>query len=168
MTLRDVATRDVLHELPEDRPADETVSGPEPVETTPELSTAVQDMLDEHYMAWLDMRLPALGGRTPREACRTASGRQKVAMLIRTMPDPGGPAPVRVPREAMLRELGLDGAAGPGSSKSQPSAPRPAAAGPLAAEPPSDPLPPRKAGRNEPCPCGSGKKYKKCCGRTAP
>ena len=21
------------------------------------------------------------------------------------------------------------------------------------------------AGRNEPCPCGSGKKYKKCCGR---
>jgi preprotein translocase subunit SecA len=22
----------------------------------------------------------------------------------------------------------------------------------------------RKVGRNEPCPCGSGKKYKKCCG----
>jgi hypothetical protein len=22
-------------------------------------------------------------------------------------------------------------------------------------------------GRNDPCPCGSGKKYKKCCGRTA-
>ena len=25
----------------------------------------------------------------------------------------------------------------------------------------------RKVGRNDPCPCGSGKKYKKCCGRTA-
>ncbi|MBN3038608.1 MAG: preprotein translocase subunit SecA [Candidatus Omnitrophica bacterium] len=25
----------------------------------------------------------------------------------------------------------------------------------------------RKIGRNEPCPCGSGKKYKKCCGREA-
>jgi len=25
----------------------------------------------------------------------------------------------------------------------------------------------RKVGRNEPCPCGSGKKYKKCCGRAA-
>ncbi len=24
----------------------------------------------------------------------------------------------------------------------------------------------KKIGRNEPCPCGSGKKYKKCCGRT--
>jgi preprotein translocase subunit SecA len=22
-----------------------------------------------------------------------------------------------------------------------------------------------KVGRNDPCPCGSGKKYKKCCGR---
>jgi preprotein translocase subunit SecA len=23
----------------------------------------------------------------------------------------------------------------------------------------------QKVGRNEPCPCGSGKKFKKCCGR---
>jgi hypothetical protein len=31
-----------------------------------------------------------------------------------------------------------------------------------------DPAPPRfgtKVGRNEPCPCGSGRKYKRCCGR---
>ena len=26
---------------------------------------------------------------------------------------------------------------------------------------------PKKIGRNDPCPCGSGKKYKFCCGRTA-
>jgi len=25
----------------------------------------------------------------------------------------------------------------------------------------------RKAGRNDPCPCGSGKKYKRCCGGAA-
>jgi len=32
---------------------------------------------------------------------------------------------------------------------------------------PHVPAPPKKVktGRNEPCPCGSGKKYKKCCGR---
>ena len=24
----------------------------------------------------------------------------------------------------------------------------------------------KKVGRNEPCPCGSGKKFKKCCGTT--
>ncbi|MFA4831092.1 MAG: SEC-C metal-binding domain-containing protein [Patescibacteria group bacterium] len=23
----------------------------------------------------------------------------------------------------------------------------------------------KKVGRNDPCPCGSGKKFKKCCGR---
>lgn len=26
------------------------------------------------------------------------------------------------------------------------------------------PVPPRKMGRNDPCPCGSGRKYKRCCG----
>ena len=30
--------------------------------------------------------------------------------------------------------------------------------------PPKTRLVEKKAGRNEPCPCGSGKKYKKCCG----
>ncbi|NLM68159.1 MAG: hypothetical protein GX180_13450, partial [Enterococcus sp.] len=25
----------------------------------------------------------------------------------------------------------------------------------------------QKIGRNDPCPCGSGKKYKRCCGRTS-
>jgi len=29
---------------------------------------------------------------------------------------------------------------------------------------PQEPVVSRKVGRNEPCPCGSGKKYKKCCG----
>ena len=28
-----------------------------------------------------------------------------------------------------------------------------------------DPTVPLKAGRNDPCPCGSGKKFKKCCAR---
>ena len=35
-------------------------------------------------------------------------------------------------------------------------------------DPDSEPLQPRtveKIGRNDPCPCGSGKKYKKCCGK---
>lgn len=30
---------------------------------------------------------------------------------------------------------------------------------------PAQPIRSQKVGRNEPCPCGSGKKYKKCCGR---
>ena len=33
------------------------------------------------------------------------------------------------------------------------------------AEEPEAVFPARSVGRNDPCPCGSGKKYKKCCGR---
>ena len=31
-------------------------------------------------------------------------------------------------------------------------------------DPKSKPITSNKVGRNDPCPCGSGKKYKKCCG----
>ncbi len=31
-------------------------------------------------------------------------------------------------------------------------------------DPKSEPVHVNKTGRNDPCPCGSGKKYKKCCG----
>ncbi|MEJ2164468.1 MAG: SEC-C metal-binding domain-containing protein [Desulfobacterales bacterium] len=31
--------------------------------------------------------------------------------------------------------------------------------------PPKTVIAEKKVGRNEPCPCGSGKKYKKCCGQ---
>jgi uncharacterized protein YecA (UPF0149 family) len=32
------------------------------------------------------------------------------------------------------------------------------------AAPPPEPRRSTKIGRNQPCPCGSGKKYKRCCG----
>jgi len=34
-----------------------------------------------------------------------------------------------------------------------------------AAAPAVTAVPRAKVGRNDPCPCGSGKKYKKCCGQ---
>ena len=34
----------------------------------------------------------------------------------------------------------------------------------LLLNPPKTVIAEKKVGRNEPCPCGSGKKYKKCCG----
>jgi uncharacterized protein YecA (UPF0149 family) len=35
----------------------------------------------------------------------------------------------------------------------------------LTARPVSPFVAPMKVGRNDPCPCGSGKKYKNCCGK---
>jgi hypothetical protein len=155
VVFRSVTTRR-WDEAEKDRPMDERISQPQPVEMTPELSAAVQKMMDKHYMGWIDTALPALGGKTPREACGTEAGRQQVTMLIRTMPDPVGRGSVRAPRQAMLRELGL---AAESSSRPLGSA-MPQVLGPL------DPVPPGpKVARNAPCPCGSGRKYKKCCGR---
>jgi hypothetical protein len=37
--------------------------------------------------------------------------------------------------------------------------------GPVIDLPPAPYIAPPKVGRNDPCPCGSGKKYKKCCGK---
>jgi len=73
---------------------------------------------------------------------------------------PGGPAPDDVPADPPSTAHG-----------STRPAPRPPAGNAATAEldlplPLSRPTIPR-AGRNDPCPCGSGKKYKQCCGRQA-
>ncbi|MEK6563713.1 MAG: preprotein translocase subunit SecA [Candidatus Omnitrophota bacterium] len=52
----------------------------------------------------------------------------------------------------------------PQESTASPTAPAEAVSR-TAAGPKSSPMPQPEAGRNEPCPCGSGKKYKKCCGK---
>ncbi len=156
VVFRNLTTRQ-WDEAEKDRPMDERVSRPEPIEMTPELTAAMQEMMNQHCLAWIDERLPALGGKTPRQACRTAAGRQQVLMLIRTMPDPMAGAAVRVPRESMLRELGLTEEAVTVSPAGQqiPNAP-------LSIEAVA---PESKVPRNAPCPCGSGRKYKECCGR---
>jgi hypothetical protein len=153
-----VRTRD-WDKAEKDRPLDERISPPAPVKLTPEMAAGIQEKLNEHYMGWLDERLPILGGKTPRQACRTEAGRQQVVMLIRTMPDPMGSAPIRAPREAMLRELGLamESPTSPPADQHPPQAPI------SIEEIPAKP----KVPRNAPCPCGSGRKYKKCCGREA-
>jgi hypothetical protein len=157
VTYRGVKTRR-WDEKPEERPMDEKMARDEPQEEpSPEALAAAREMFRQHYMAWVDMPLPVLGGKSPRQTCQTEAGRQKVAMMIRAMPDPMGNAAVEVPRQAMLQELGLDR---PADRAEQP---RPQGPPPLG-EYSQAPLRP-KVGRNDPCPCGSGKKYKKCCGR---
>jgi hypothetical protein len=156
VVFRSVTTRR-WDEAEKDRPLDERIAKPEPVEMTPELNAAVQEMMDKHYKAWIDAPLPILGGKTPRQACKTEAGRQQVTMLIRTMPDPLGRGSVRAPREVMLRELGLT---------TEAPTPPPVAPQTLALPLPIQAVPAsHKVARNAPCPCGSGRKYKKCCGR---
>lgn len=70
--------------------------------------------LRQHYIAWLDKALPALGGRTPRQAAVTERGREQVRSLIESLSEPlnSNSAEVAAGMEAlrrdMLRELALD------------------------------------------------------------
>jgi hypothetical protein len=55
--------------------------------TRPELPEDAHKMvaqyIEDHYRKWLDMRIPALGGKTPREASGTADGREQLRELLK-------------------------------------------------------------------------------------
>jgi hypothetical protein len=85
----------VLDEADEDEGEDGRVA------ETPEVTAMIQDLLEKHALAWADMQIPALGGRTPREAVRTAAGRRDVEKILRGWPEDQGVDIVR-------RELKLD------------------------------------------------------------
>lgn len=48
-----------------------------------------QRYLDSHYREWLDERIPALGGKTPREAARDFKGREKLVALLKELENRG-------------------------------------------------------------------------------
>jgi hypothetical protein len=52
----------------------------------PEIEKQIlMDMYDEHYRKWLDIEIPALGNKTPREASKTAEGRRELEDLLRVL-----------------------------------------------------------------------------------
>ncbi len=52
------------------------------IEAIPEVQEAIEKMLRAHYETWLDKELPALDGKTPRQAIKTKDGREKVDALL--------------------------------------------------------------------------------------
>lgn len=43
----------------------------------------LREYKEQHYAAWLDQPIPALAGKTPRQAARTKAGRAKVDLLLK-------------------------------------------------------------------------------------
>jgi hypothetical protein len=87
---------------------------PEPV-AQPALSAeerqALEVMIHKHYAGWVNESLPALGGKTPRQAMRSRAGRESVIELLRLMENGelrkgAGDAPV-YDFNIIRRELGL-------------------------------------------------------------
>lgn len=48
----------------------------------PELQAIEAELARNHWDAWLDTKVPALGNRTPRQAAKTASGRERLEALL--------------------------------------------------------------------------------------
>lgn len=78
-------------------------------------SGVVRRVLDRHYREWPDEPVPALGGRTPREAAEEGAGRERVAALIRSFEEMEETKPPgqRYDFGWLWKELGLDDLRGP-------------------------------------------------------
>lgn len=61
-------------------------SPPAPTGLSPEQERVlVHQGLDDHYRRVLNEPIPALGGKSPRAAARTARGREKAAVWLKTL-----------------------------------------------------------------------------------
>lgn len=49
----------------------------------PEVQEQVAEMMGKHWESWVDQEIPALGGKSPREAAETADGREAVEALLK-------------------------------------------------------------------------------------
>lgn len=54
----------------------------------PELRAALEQHILEYEAEWIETSVPALGGRTPREATADPVGREEVLQLLATFPEP--------------------------------------------------------------------------------
>jgi hypothetical protein len=87
-------------------------AAPPPAAVAPPPAEAValmQQELGRMMRAWLDQSVPALRGKTPREAVRTKRGREQVDLLLRDFERTQGRAPGGMQTEvrALRAELGL-------------------------------------------------------------
>jgi hypothetical protein len=85
-TLVETATADIVKELQGRRArAGETAEpmtfSSEP-ERTPEIQALEAELMQKHWDAWIDTKVPALGNRTPRQAAKTAKGRERLEALL--------------------------------------------------------------------------------------
>lgn len=76
--------RQSLQKMLNEARADDSVTseGESDLMQLPEVQERMREMLVGHYETWPDIALPALKGKTPREACKTKRGRERVAALV--------------------------------------------------------------------------------------
>ncbi len=88
--------------------ADRLPDGERSVGVPPELTAQLRNHFHDHYRAWLDEPVPALGNRTPRQAAKLKHGRVAVARLIDDISAPMPGVDLGVLRAELLSELGIE------------------------------------------------------------
>jgi hypothetical protein len=69
--------------LAQQDPLQMVASAPAPPEPTEEEQHLVRELKRQHYAKWLDESIPALRGKTPRQAARSRAGRMDLDLLLR-------------------------------------------------------------------------------------
>lgn len=59
----------------------------------PEAQAAIAEMMARYEQRWVDEHIPALGGRTPRQAVQDPIGREEVLQLLASFPEPDDAGP---------------------------------------------------------------------------
>ena len=73
-----------------------------------EVKEAAREQIQQYYIDWLDQPVPALNNQTPRQAAQSKKGAQQVRIMIEAIPTPRGNADIQIPKQKMLKELGID------------------------------------------------------------
>jgi len=85
-TLVDATVTDIVEVLKQRRSSPSTSVATVPPEDTvpssPELPEVEAELERKHWDAWLDTKVPALRNRTPRQAAKSASGRERLEALL--------------------------------------------------------------------------------------
>ncbi len=80
----------------------------EELQALPEVQHQLREMAAQHWEAWRDTALPALKGETPREAAKTASGRERLdALFMQFEQHNESPQPFSPDIPALRRALGM-------------------------------------------------------------
>lgn len=103
----EVETVDSMLQKQSDEP-DEALYPP----MTPELEEIMEQSLDAHWKQWMNEKIPALGGITPRQAVKSKDGREKLIALLddferRDKIGQGGLSQLKYIQRAR-KQLGLD------------------------------------------------------------
>ncbi|MBN2201297.1 hypothetical protein JW777_05020, partial [bacterium] len=79
-------SEDMMKEIESRDPSIGTAeAGHPPIPDAPEIRELIRNQLAAHWKRWIEEKIPALGGITPRAASKTADGRESLDALLRDM-----------------------------------------------------------------------------------